>query len=533
MQRILVCDVGGAFDNPLFYKNLEAVIKYWQFEIIELEHHENMVEDHGLVIFILLVLWDISTEDEPLLEGFWIIENDLFVFLQDLKNEFHVEQVWIVCLEWSWRLLLIFNTRWNFEVNLIEPVIAYINENVGKSLGDDLFEELAFRLLDIEELLFGFEGKIVYQEHAALLFQVYEPGWIIIEFDGLGNAPFRELLLQDVLFTFADLVQRIQSVTAADCVRSGIELLRWVWHFWVLITLGLALRKIGALFEWLTLLFAVKQYLFLSVTENVIKVVEAHLLDSAGSLSPFVKDNSSFVLFEHDFFHLLWCQISLLDLFAPEVLIRYLTAINFIGSCTFQIWYHLLWWDRRILLEWALVFDVLGIQKHLNNPFRVAESAQSIEIWRFTKLKDAPNQEVGLLFALSKIELGATRSGKILVELGGSALGLEKLRARAHLADILLVQTMLILLSNGGANLILARRPRRSTAYWKRWSLLRYRRREGLSELLLLLTYLLQVPLNLIHLRGHIWRFVYHLIAIFVWLHFSVGKLFKLYKLDL
>lgn len=52
-----------------------------------------MVEDHGLVIFILLVLWDISTEDEPLLEGFWIIENDLFVFLQDLKNEFHVEQV--------------------------------------------------------------------------------------------------------------------------------------------------------------------------------------------------------------------------------------------------------------------------------------------------------------------------------------------------------------------------------------------------------------------------------------------------------
>ena len=176
---------------------------------------------------------------------------------------------------------------------------------------------------------------------------------------------------------------------------------------------------------------------------------------------------------------------------------------------------------------------MLGIQKHLNNPFRVAESAQSIEIWRFTKLKDAPNQEVGLLFALSKIELGATRSGKILVELGGSALGLEKLRTRAHLADILLVQTMLILLSNGGANLILARRPRRSTAYWKRWSLLRYRRREGLSELLLLLTYLLQVPLNLIHLRGHIWRFVYHLIAIFVWLHFSVGKLFKLYKLDL
>ena len=102
---------------------------------------------------------------------------------------------------------------------------------------------------------------------------------------------------------------------------------------------------------------------------------------------------------------------------------------------------------------------MLGIQKHLNNPFRVAESAQSIEIWRFTKLKDAPNQEVGLLFALSKIELGATRSGKILVELGGSALGLEKLRTRAHLADILLVRTMLILMSNGVVNLILARRP--------------------------------------------------------------------------
>lgn len=125
---------------------------------------------------------------------------------------------------------------------------------------------------------------------------------------------------------------------------------------------------------------------------------------------------------------------------------------------------------------------MLGIQKHLNNPFGVAESAQSIEIWRFTKLEDAPNQEIGLLFAFSKIELGATRSGKILVEL----LGVQKARALAHLADVLLVETLLILLSDGGSNLILARRPRRSTSSWKRWSLLRNCRREGWSELLLL-----------------------------------------------
>lgn len=64
-----------------------------------------MVEYQDLVISIQLHLWDVPTEDEPLLEGLCVVENDVFVFLQDLKNKFHVVQI---CLEW--RLLLIFNT---------------------------------------------------------------------------------------------------------------------------------------------------------------------------------------------------------------------------------------------------------------------------------------------------------------------------------------------------------------------------------------------------------------------------------------
>ena len=180
-----------------------------------------MVEYQYLVILILLDLWDIAAEDEPLFEGLWVVEDDVFLFLEDLEDEFHVVQI---CLEW--RLLLIFNARWNFEVYLVEPVIAYVNEKVGKSFSDDLFEELAFSLLDMEELLFCFQSEIVDQEHAALPFQVYEPGRIMIEFDGLGDAPFRELPLEDVLFTRADLVQRIQNVTAANRVGSGIKLFR-------------------------------------------------------------------------------------------------------------------------------------------------------------------------------------------------------------------------------------------------------------------------------------------------------------------
>lgn len=112
-----------------------------------------MIEHQDLVILILLDLWDITTEDEPLPEGLWTIENDVFVFLQDIKNKFHVVQI---CFEW--RLLLIFNTRWNLEVNLVEPVIAYVNEKIRKSLGYDLFEELTFSLLDMEELLICFQS---------------------------------------------------------------------------------------------------------------------------------------------------------------------------------------------------------------------------------------------------------------------------------------------------------------------------------------------------------------------------------------
>ena len=53
----------------------------------------------------------------------------------------------------------------------------------------------------------------------------------MIEFDRLGDTSFRELPLQDVFFTWADLVQTVQDVAAADRVRGWIEFLRRVGHF--------------------------------------------------------------------------------------------------------------------------------------------------------------------------------------------------------------------------------------------------------------------------------------------------------------
>ena len=111
-----------------------------------------------LSVFVLVDLGhrDVAAEYEPFLEDLWTIQNDVFNFIQNFENEFQVVQI---CLEW--RLLLTFNIGRDFEVNLVEPVIADVDEEFGKPLCYDLFEELSFSLLDLEELLLSLERQIV------------------------------------------------------------------------------------------------------------------------------------------------------------------------------------------------------------------------------------------------------------------------------------------------------------------------------------------------------------------------------------